>query len=247
MKIEEYGKPESKAILCVPGVFMSGDFFSRLAEQMPEYHFVCVTLDGFHPGCEEFVGLESQVEKLVGLLVQKELTHFELVIGLSMGTVFAVKLAKREELSIKKLFLDGPVSFYQSKHPRILSAAMYMIFSYFRKSAKNEQKSIRSLQKVYTEDWARKTHLCRQSLSESSLRAMVRLLTDYQLEPGITQPMYLLFGAKEQNIEINSRTVKKLYPSAQITVQPGYNHLGYLDHEPDHYAEMIRRVLADKS
>ena len=93
MKIEEYGKPEGSSILCVPGVFMSGDFFSRLAEQMPEYHFVCVTLDGFHPGCEEFTGLEPQVEKLVGLLVQRNLTRFELAIGLSMGTIFAVRTA----------------------------------------------------------------------------------------------------------------------------------------------------------
>lgn len=247
MKIEEYGKPEGSSILCVPGVFMSGDFFSRLAEQMPEYHFVCVTLDGFHPGCEEFTGLEPQVEKLVGLLVQRNLTRFELAIGLSMGTIFAVKLAKREELSIKKLFLDGAVSFYESKHPKALKAAMYLIFSYFRKTAKDEQKSMKSLQKIYTEDWAKKSHLCRKSLSKPSLKVIVRLLAEYRLEPGITQPMYLLFGAKEDNITINSRTVKELYPSAKITVQPGYNHLGYLDHEPEHYAEMIRRVLADKS
>ena len=51
MKINEYGKNNQQKILCIPGVFLSGECFSTLAEGLPEYHMVCVTMDGFHPGC----------------------------------------------------------------------------------------------------------------------------------------------------------------------------------------------------
>lgn len=243
MKLQEYGTAGGKQILCVPGVFMSGDFFSRLAGRLPQYHFVCVTLDGFHPGCDEFKGLDEQTDKLVRMLEQKSLTRFDLLIGLSMGTIFAIRLAKRYELSIRMLYLDGAVSFYRSRYPFLVGSATYLIFRYFMKTAKSEQQSIKSLQKIYTDDWAKKFYICRKSLTHTSLKAIVNLLTEYELEEGVRQPIFLLFGGKEQNIRINSETVKKLYPNAEIVVKPGYHHLCYLDKEPDHYAKMIRTLI----
>lgn len=242
MKLQEYGTKDGKQILCVPGVFMSGDFFERLAEQLPDYHFICVTLDGFHPGCDEFTGLDEQTDKLVHMLEEKGQTDFDLLIGLSMGTIFAVRLAKRPELTIRKLLLDGAVSFYRSKVPHLVGAAMYLIFRYFMRVAEDEEKSLKSLQNIYTDDWAGKSHICRKSLSLTSLKVIVKLLRDYKLEDGVKQPMYLLFGGKEQNIGVNSRVVKNLYPDARIAVKPGYNHLCYLDAKPEEYGRMVRKL-----
>lgn len=244
MKIIEYGKENEKAILCIPGVFLSGECFSALAGELPEYHLVCVTLDGFHPGCQVFESLEQQTEKLISLLQENQLTEFEAVMGLSMGTIFSVRLAKRPELKIRRLFLDGAVNFYRSRYKKVVELAITQIFSWFMKSArKNPKKSVESMRKVYTGDWPEKMQVCRASLDKKSLKVMAAFLADYELEPGVKQPMRLLYGGKEDNIKINSQVVKALYPEAEILVIPGYNHLGFLNRQPETYAGMVREFL----
>ncbi len=232
MLIKEYGDKTGKAVLCVPGVFMAAECFRRLAEELPEYRMVCVTLDGFHPDSDEFESLEQQTEKLVRMLQDRGTTQFELVIGLSMGTIFAVRLAKHPSLHIKKLLLDGAVNFYRSKYKPIVHAAIYLIFSHFMKTSGDKDQSIRDLGKVYGGDWPEIQYVCRTSLTKPSLRVIAKLLADYKLEPGVTQPMYLLYGGDEDNVQTNSKVVKDLYPDAKIAVKPGYNHLAFLNREP---------------
>lgn len=244
MKIIEYGNPEGKRILCIPGVFMAAECFRRLSQELPEYRLVCVTLDGFHPGSEEFKGLEQQTEKLVHMLQDRGTTSFEMVIGLSMGTIFSVRLAKHPALEIKKLFLDGAVNFYRSKVKGVVHASIYLIFKHFMNTAKkNKEKSANDLNKIYEGDWGEIMQVCRASLTEPSLRIMARLLADYTLEPGVKQPMYLIFGGKEDNIKVNSRVVKALYPDARIMVKEGYTHLEYLNRQPEEYGKLVRKVL----
>ena len=244
MKIIEYGNPEGKRILCIPGVFMAAECFRRLSQELPEYRLVCVTLDGFHPGSEEFGGLEQQTEKLVRMLRDRGTTSFEMVLGLSMGTIFSVRLAKNPALKIRKLFLDGAVNFYSSKGKYVVQAAIYLIFRHFMITAKKDkQKSSNDLKKVYEGDWGKIIQVCRASLTEPSLRVMARLLADYTLEPGVEQPMYLIFGGKEDNIKVNSRVVRALYPDARIMVKEGYNHLEYLNRQPEEYGKLVRKVL----
>ena len=248
MKIVEYGNMEGKRILCIPGVFMAAECFRRLSQELPEYRLVCVTLDGFHPGSEEFRGLEQQTEKLVRMLQDRGLTSFELVIGLSMGTIFSVRLAKHPALEIKKLFLDGAVNFYRSKVKSVVHASIYLIFKYFMNTAKkNKEKSANDLKKIYEGDWGEIMQMCRASLTDPSLRVMARLLADYTLEPGVKQPMYLIFGGKEDNIKVNSKVVKTLYPDARIMVKEGYTHLEYLNRQPEEYGRLVRKVLKNEN
>lgn len=243
MLIKEYGDKNGKAVLCVPGVFMAAECFRRLAEELPEYRMVCVTLDGFHPDSDEFESLEQQTEKLVHMLQDRGATDFELVIGLSMGTIFAVRLAKHPSLHIKKLLLDGAVNFYRSKYKPVVHAAIYLIFSYFMKTSGDKERSIRDLGKVYGGDWPEIQYICRTSLTKPSLRVIAKLLADYKLEPGVTQPMYLLYGGDEDNVQTNSKVVKELYPDAKIAVKPGYNHLAFLNREPVEYGKIVRKIL----
>lgn len=83
----------------------------------------------------------------------------------------------------------------------------------------------------------------RASLDKKSLKVMAAFLADYELEPGVKQPMRLLYGGKEDNIKINSQVVKALYPEAEILVIPGYSHLGFLNRQPEIYAGMVREFL----
>ena len=243
MKIIEYGNKKGKAVLCIPGVFMAAECFRRLAEELADYRMVCVTLDGFHPDSDEFESLEQQTDKLVRMLQEAGLTRFELVIGLSMGTIFSVRFAKRPELEIKQLLLDGAVNFYRSKVCRVVHMAIYSIFRYFMKTSANEKKSIAMLRKIYVGDWPEIMQVCRRSMTEPSLRVMAKLLAEYELEAGVRQPICLLFGGKEDNIKINSQVVKRLYPETKIIVKEGYAHLGFLNHDPEEYGKIVRNLL----
>lgn len=243
MKITDYGNKDGKAILCIPGAFMSGGCFRRLSEELPEYHMVCVTLDGFHPDSDQFESLEQQTDKLAKMLKDRGTSEFELIIGLSLGTILSVRLAMHPSLHIKKLLLDGAVNFYRSKYKPVVHAAIYLIFSHLMKTTGDKARCMAKLKKIYIGDWPELLYVCRTSLTKPSLKVIARLLADYKLEAGITQPLYLLFGGNEDNIKINSDVVKELYPNAKIAVKPGYGHLGFLNHEPEEYANIVRKIM----
>lgn len=123
------------------GSFSFRGVFQRSGGRTAGIPSVCVTLDGFHPGCQVFESLEQQTEKLISLLQENQLTEFEAVMGLSMGTIFSVRLAKRPELTIRRLFLDGAVNFYRSRYKKVVELAITQIFSWFMKSARKNPKN----------------------------------------------------------------------------------------------------------
>lgn len=242
MRIQEFGTNNGKSILCIPGLFMSGDCFRNLIRYLPEYHFVCVTLDAHHPDSEEFEGLEQEVSKLTQELKARELVQFDLVIGLSLGTILSVCLAERPGLSIKQLLLDGAVNFYISKSQFLEQAAMSALFHYFIRAAKKPSR-FKVLDHQYAGDWAEYTGICLRSMTPSSLKVLIPLLSNFTPHPGLTQPISCLYGAKENNIAANQAAIRKCFPQARFSVIPGYNHLGFLNREPEKYAEIVRSML----
>jgi pimeloyl-ACP methyl ester carboxylesterase len=246
MQIIEYNFTANRSILCIPGTFMSADSFKALAEYLPAYHFVCVTLDGFHPDSQDFDGLEGQTEKLVNLLTQRGFLHFDLAMGLSLGTIFALHLTKRQELTIDRLWLDGAVNLYRSPCPTLERRFFYSYFRSYLNFAKKKKRAIRSLKFVYTQEWAELMQLCCASMTTTSLTALSATLTDYILEAGIAQPMHFLYGGQEVNAFLSINTVKQCYPKAAIDKVRGYNHLMYLNRKPQEYAKRVETFLNSK-
>lgn len=243
MKINIYGENHDKAILCLPGLFMSGECFSLLASKMPESCFICITLDGHDSKEEELRDKEDELDRIVELLEEKGYTEFELALGLSLGTIFVLELAKRPELQIKKLFLDGAVNLYSSKASRLEGYVMSVIFQNFRMLAKHKQILIRMLKTMYSEDWAANMQMCMSYLSKRSMKAIVSILTEYELQSGIHQPMCFLYGSKESNIAKNKNVIREWYPDAVIEVKKGYNHLFFLNQELDEYAKKVKEFM----
>lgn len=246
MKIEAYGKQENPSILCVPGLFMSGNCFSRLVEQLPDYHVVCVTLDRHHPGGNEFDGLNEELDALVHALQRAGYTEFDLCLGLSLGTIVSLELANRPELRIKKLWLDGAVNLYVPTHPFWEQRAMSMIFGYFMRASKKPKKGKRvpRMGQIYSEDWSRSMQQCMACMSRRSKDIIVQVLSNYTVRSGVRQPLYFLYGEKENNLQVNCDAIKACYPDAEIVVKDGHTHLTYLDHEPAAYARMVTAFLS---
>lgn len=243
MNICEFGDRSHPHILYIPGLFMSGRCLESIASKMPQYHFVCVTLDGYDGSGEEFEGLEQECRKLIHQLKMNDLISFELVMGMSLGTIFAVELARSSELTIRKIFLDGAVNFYTSGAAFFERMAMNHIFSGYIKKAVNRDKVIADLGRSFIGNWPEEMQKCMAGLTERSKSAMIEVLVNYQIKPGLTQPMYCLYGSRETNLQVNVRAIKKYYPNVTIQIVKGYNHLVYANQEPEAYAQIVQAFL----
>ncbi len=243
MNICEFGDRSHPHILYIPGLFMSGVCLESIASKLTQYHFVCVTLDGYDGSGEEFEGLEKECRKLIARLEESGFLSFELVMGMSLGTIFAVELARSSELTIRKIFLDGAVNFYTSGAAFFERMAMNHIFSGYIKKAVNREKVIANLSRSFIGNWPEEMQKCMAGLTEQSKEAMIEVLVNYQIKPGLTQPMYCLYGSRETNLQVNVRAIKKYYPNVMIQIVKGYNHLVYANQEPEAYARIIQAFM----
>ena len=243
MNICEFGDRNHPHILYIPGLFMSGECLESIALKLPQYHFVCVTLDGYDGSGEEFEGLEQECTKIVRRLIENHFISFELMMGMSLGTILAVELSKYEALNIRKIFLDGAVNFYTSGAAFFERMAMRHIFSGYIRKAADRENMIASLRKSFIGNWPEEMQRCMSGLSDASMKAMIEVLVNYRIGPGIGQPMYCLYGSRETNRQVNAHLIRKYYPDAEIHIVKGYNHLVYANQQSDAYAGLIQKFL----
>lgn len=72
MNICEFGDSRHPHILYIPGLFMSGACLQSIASRMQQYHFVCVTLDGYDSSGAEFPGLEQECTRIAKMAEGEE-------------------------------------------------------------------------------------------------------------------------------------------------------------------------------
>ena len=243
MKLQEYGTEGKVDILCIPGLFMSGECFLELIDELPEYHFVCVTLDSHHPESEPYIGREHELDLLTDMLRERGLTSFDLCIGLSLGTILSVCLAQRGEIGIDRLLLDGAVNFYRSKLGGLERAAMRYLFRSAMKQARGSEVYKPILYREYVGNWSEYNKVCAASMTEEALEIIVRELSAFLPESGLKQPMHFVYGTKEQNVSACWKNIQCCFPQATMEKKEGYAHLVFLNQNPDKYADIVRGML----
>lgn len=246
MKITEFGPQNGPQILAIPGVFMSAEAFRDLAAYLPDCHIVAVTLDAHYEGSEEYPGREEELNRLTDQLKALGYTHFQLCIGLSLGTIMSVCLAKRGEIEIEQFLLDGAVNFYHSSVAFLEKAAMSVIFHNLMRRARARKAASGMLNFAYTGSWSSVFDECQRSMTDESIDILIRELSDFTPEPGLSQPIYCLYGSLENNILANRKAIKKAYPQARFSLKMGHNHLTWLNRHPDKFAKLVRNILAAK-
>lgn len=240
MEILELNKnAASGEILCIPGLFMTAQAFVPVADYIPEYHFVCVTLDSHHSGCDEYPGREAELEKLSGILKNHGWTHFDLCIGLSLGSILSVCLARQKDIVIDRILLDGAVNFYRSGIPFLEKAAMSLIFRNLIKGARKKQ--ARSFLNIsYSDSWEQTFQACPTYMSDDAISLFIRELSDFSPQPGLRQPIHCLYGSKENNLKANIRIIRQCYPQATFEIRQGHNHMTFLNQEPEEFAGIVK-------
>ena len=120
---------------------------------------------------------------------------------------------------------------------------MHHIFSSYIRKAADREKMIASLKKSFIGNWPEEMQRCMSGLSDASMKAMIEVLVNYRIGPGVRQPIYCLYGSRETNRQVNALMIRKYYPEAKIHVVKGYNHLVYANQQPEAYAGMIQTFL----
>lgn len=80
---------------------------------------------------------------------------------------------------------------------------MRHIFSGYIRKASDREKMIANLEKNFIGNWPEEMQRCMSGLSENSMKAMIEVLVNYRIGPGVEQPIYCLYGAGRQ-IAVNA-------------------------------------------
>lgn len=243
MEITEYGNSDGKQILCIHGLFMTGACFSSLSDHMPEYHFICITMDGHHENSTDFQSISQEAETVQKELLKRKNKEYILAIGLSLGTLVTLELAQNARLKINRLLLDGAVNLYTSSFQFFEKTAMSFIFRYFMSLSKHKEKALHSIGKIYKGDWPQYMYRAMKSMSVASRQVIEQEISNYKLKPGLSQSLYFLYGGKENNIKVNCAVIRTYYPKAKIRIIPGYRHLEFLNACPEKYSLIVRAIL----
>lgn len=120
---------------------------------------------------------------------------------------------------------------------------MRHIFSGYIRKASDREKMIANLEKNFIGNWPEEMQRCMSGLSENSMKAMIEVLVNYRIGPGVGQPLYCLYGSRETNMQVNAHLIRRYYPNAEVHIVKGYNHLVYANQQPDAYAGLIQALL----
>jgi len=240
MNIEVRGNRNGKKILCLPGVFMSGDCFYRLSEYMEEYCMVLVTYNSHDDQKKEFKSFAYEMFTLENGLKKLHMTDFDMIVGLSIGGIMAIELMRRGRIQAKKVFVDG-VKTCVPVLKRTAYCRNVILMRLFTLWAKTPAKGINLLKKTYSKDWADRMQRNAAYFSFSSLKNLMWDYNRYKLSKEITFPVKYLYGGLEN--KRNIRKLFRLYPDADVIVKSNYYHLGYLDKEPAAYAALLKEYM----
>ncbi len=103
--------PNSKVLLCLPGLNRNGHDFTFLAEYLSQLGYYIIAPDLPGRGASSYLQdtrgytLESNIADILQLLEQLQIEQFS-VLGVSLGGIIAMCLAALPQLSIEKLVLS---------------------------------------------------------------------------------------------------------------------------------------------
>lgn len=237
MKIEVIRPECQKKILCMPGLFMSGDCFEPLAVYLQEYSLVMVTYNAHDEGTW-FNSFDNEVEEIASRLRQMNLSDFDIVLGTSIGAILSIKLLEERCIQAKKLVLDGLKSYRVGKKE---AAGLYIQFVLFKLISACH---IDFLRCIYSKEWAKKMGVCARNMSWESLKRYVNDFASLELTEPLPKHSTVLFGEKEQHNGENRKHLAAVSPNTEIIVKQKHDHLTFLDQYPETYAKMLQDIFA---
>lgn len=243
MEICEYGKENTRTILCLPGNFMTHRQFEDLVPALEtEFRVLTVSFDGYdETGETVYTTGKDQAEKLAKYIKEKLGGKIDLVYAESLGSVPAAWMTQLEGLQIGGVILSGAeymnYGIFNSLAIKLFVPMTYRLMSGIVSSG--EVKFPKFLQvKMGIDNDTFKPMLRRacQKLTLETTRATfwegVRFYPNYvdQWEPNPDVRVACWYGEKEMNMKKAFRHLKRAFPNLQVHPFPGLGHGEIMNH-----------------
>lgn len=241
MHIEMKGDKQGKKILCLPGLFQSGDCLGALSHVLKDCCLVIVTYNAHDGQKKEFKSFAHEMYTLENGLKKLQMTEFDLVLGLNLGGIMALSLVRRGRIKAKKVFVDNLKTCIPLMRRNAYSAHVIALrlFSLYAKCPFSKKHLL--LKKFYTKEWAEKLQRNAAYMSFDSIKNMMWDYIRFAIPKDIGFPVRYFYGGADCKRYL--RKLYKVYPDADVVIKKGYSHLTFLNKEPSAYAAMLKKYM----
>jgi pimeloyl-ACP methyl ester carboxylesterase len=252
METVEFGKENSRKIVLIPGNMMSWRQFEHVIPLLEkDYHVIAVSTDGYDGiGRTTFTTSVASAEKLEEYIRDHLDGHVDLVFGESFGSATAGTLFHRQRVRADSLILSGPqymsLGIFNGFVTKVIPRNQYQLHSKIR-----SRKNLPWLLKLYTrgddESLLAQFSAVPENISLKTLQncakealQLYRDIDAYAPDPNAKVAVW--HGAKEPNMKIAVRKLKRAFPALELHPFEGFGHGEIIAH-PELMAAEIRKFI----
>ena len=251
MKMHIYGpggENSPTALIIHPMLSSASSMKAALCDHMgPGLRFLVPDLSAHgDEASAPYVSAAAEAEAIHECLSSHGVRRLSLGFGASLGGVILFELLRFPDLSFDRLFIEG-VSFYSGGPVARVGGAVLsrVMVAKHRKALRDPDAGALELARLYGEQAARSMVASFSTMSEESIRAIVRDCSHVSLpplSPAIQRRCTFAYGQKDSDLRLARRTVLRLYPDAELVVWPGWGHCERMSRDSRAYGQMLRNV-----
>ena len=251
MEVHEFGRGNDKKIVMIPGNMMCWKQFEDVIPLLAEeHHVVAVSTDGYDGGGTTFTTAEASAEKLEAY-IQKHLDgEVDLAFGESFGCATAGMLLHRQKVKVDAMILSGPQYMNLGSLTGLMAAIIprnqYRLM-YNLQTRKKLPWLLRRYTRTDDEKLLAQFKNVPPNISLDTLKNCMReALSLYEkidgFEPEPNARVAVWRGAKEPNMKVALRKLKRAYPNLEDRPFEGFGHGEIMAH-PKLMAQEINRFM----
>ena len=193
-----------------------------------------------------YVSAADEAAAIHEWLTSHGMRRLSLGFAASLGGVILFELLRYTDLSFDRLFIEG-VSFYSGGPVARAGGAVLsrVMVSKHRKAVRDPEAGARKLARLYGEQAARSMASSFATMTEESIRAIVRDCSHVRLpplSPTTQRRCTFAYGQKDSDLRLARRVIPRLYPQAELRVWPGWGHCERMSRDSVTYGAMLRNV-----
>ena len=246
MVIHEYGEKGQRVVLILHPMGFTGKEMAEhfLPHFQGSYYVIAPDMGNHGDDKDEFKSIDLEMQKLHEYLIQNDIKHIDLVLGLSMGAAGALILMQNKDLEFGEVYLDGaPVA--------RMGFIMRKIFAPVLIWVKNSM--VKNLEKANAEYVERYGDVLGNQMGQNFLKFTddsIRNIADlcvrgniFEFDTETQKRMYFDWGSKEDYYKTSTPLVRKKYPNANVIIREGYAHCEYMAKHVEEYVAFIEKHI----
>ena len=242
-----FGQERPAALIIHPMLSSASSMKAALCDHMgPNLRFLVPDLSAHGDEASAPYVSAAEAAAIHEWLASNGMHRLSLGFGASLGGVILFELLRFPDLSFDRLFIEG-VSFYSGGPVSRVGGAVLsrVMVAKHRKAARDPEAGALKLARLYGEEAAHAMVASFSSMSEESIRAIVRDCSHVSLpllSPAIQRRCTFAYGEKDSDLRLARRVIPRLYPEAELRVWPGSGHCERMSRDSVAYGAVLRNV-----